>query len=733
MIAFAQQQGSDFSVLPTPDGRPIHGWGWHEDNSCYTNAAYIETFHPILASQSKSLVTSNIDGYFDSIPDNSIVLLRRVKNGLPAMFMYPYGQGWVIVSSSYDDWGGFNQTGPGARAIIRDAIAWAKKPADLPINLPGSTASIDLQVKNVTDLPASQVKLVLMSPSRDRVIAEQTVSQSIAASATGEVPFSHAFPADAELGIYHVDYELLDDAGVTVQPIAEEDTGRIVVAKPPTPGEYRPSDLGVSIVMPGGEEVLEGEPVVFRYRLQNHSSTAKHLRAYWDLNHFPATLAEDVVLAGGATFEEEITVPSQGPWPKRFWVHVFEEGGTPKPRLVPVGVLGETGAYQLSDGKGYRVLLPAGQVQETPDRPAYGRGETATLAVTATNSLALPWSGVVRLFMVGTAAALAEQPVSLAANGSASVSLAAPIPADRVSGVSYLLELRSGEHVLQWKFFWLSVLEPELRAVGPPVWPGVASGGTVTWELENVQPVPLSAGTVKARLNSGGATLHEETRSLALGASPGGRGSVVFALPEIPPGFVGEVSLEAENGLHGLIRAKLPITRRLLSSVVSPARDYAAGESAEVELTLVNAGNTREDGDASGAIPGIADLAPQAFSLPPGVKTTLALRASRSRRVRRLGFIRGRSSCRAAARCRLQSSCGVPSWCSRSRTACIERARRSRWCFGTRADRRPRPRSVRSSGTWRRSRRRRASAWARRRRSRCRFRRTRRAGSTTSF
>ena len=338
VLVFAQQHGSDFSVLPTPDGRPIHGWGWHEDNSCYTNAAYIETLHPMLASQSRSLVTSNIDGYFDSIPDNAIVLLRRVKNGLPAMFMYSYGQGWVIVSSSYDDWGGFNQTGPGARAIIRDAIAWAKKPADLPINAPGSTVAIALQVKNITDLPAGQVKLVLMSPSRDRVVAEQTISQSVAAGETAEVPFSYAFPEDAELGIYHVDYELLDDAGVTIQPIAEEDTGRIVVAKPPTPGQYRASDLGVSVVMPGGEEVLEGQPAVFRYRLQNHSSSSKHLRAHFDLNHSPATLAEDLVLAGGATFEEEITVTARGAYPQRFWVHenpVPLQGHARGPATIP--------------------------------------------------------------------------------------------------------------------------------------------------------------------------------------------------------------------------------------------------------------------------------------------------------------------------------------------------------------------------------------------------------------
>src|SRR5206468_5868143 len=77
-IVFAQQHGSDYSVLPTPSGRPIHAWGWLEDNSCYTNAAYVDTFHPMLASQSNALVTSNIDGFFDDIPENATILLRRV-------------------------------------------------------------------------------------------------------------------------------------------------------------------------------------------------------------------------------------------------------------------------------------------------------------------------------------------------------------------------------------------------------------------------------------------------------------------------------------------------------------------------------------------------------------------------------------------------------------------------------------------------------------------------------
>jgi hypothetical protein len=274
VIVFTQQNGSDFSVLPTPDGEAIHGYGWFQDNSCFSQGSFIETFHPILSShvpkfmgERSALVDSHMDGYFDRIPEESIVLLRRVKNGLPVMFMYPYGAGWVIVSASYDDWGGFYQTGFGARAIIRDAIAWAKKPAELPIYEPGGTATVDIQIRNVSDLAASQVKLILLTPSRDRVVAEETVPLSILSGETAQVPFSTNLPEFLR-GIYHVDYELLDDGGGLIQLATEEDTGRIAVGKPPE-ANFRSNEVTVSLVVPGGEDVILGQPVLYRYRISN--------------------------------------------------------------------------------------------------------------------------------------------------------------------------------------------------------------------------------------------------------------------------------------------------------------------------------------------------------------------------------------------------------------------------------------------------------------------------------
>ena len=72
LIVFAQQHGYEFSVLPVPqeaDGsyNTIGGYGWTEDQSCFYNAAYIETWHQILAGQGKSAPNFHMDGYFTSL------------------------------------------------------------------------------------------------------------------------------------------------------------------------------------------------------------------------------------------------------------------------------------------------------------------------------------------------------------------------------------------------------------------------------------------------------------------------------------------------------------------------------------------------------------------------------------------------------------------------------------------------------------------------------------------
>lgn len=77
LIVLTQKYGYDYAVLPTPDGRPITGYGWEEDINCFADAFTINSWHQMLSGQKSTTPTANVDGYFTSIPDNTAVLQKE--------------------------------------------------------------------------------------------------------------------------------------------------------------------------------------------------------------------------------------------------------------------------------------------------------------------------------------------------------------------------------------------------------------------------------------------------------------------------------------------------------------------------------------------------------------------------------------------------------------------------------------------------------------------------------
>jgi len=67
VIVFDQQYGYEFSALPVPqefDGsyKKLNGYGWEEDQACFTNAAYLNVYHQIFSGQTQTIPSLNIDG-----------------------------------------------------------------------------------------------------------------------------------------------------------------------------------------------------------------------------------------------------------------------------------------------------------------------------------------------------------------------------------------------------------------------------------------------------------------------------------------------------------------------------------------------------------------------------------------------------------------------------------------------------------------------------------------------
>jgi len=213
LICFAQQHGYEFHALP---GEQVSGYGWGEDISCLTNAVYIDTYHPIFAGQDSANLDAYVDGYFSNWPENATILLRRTKNGMPAMITYPYGNGWVVASSLYTDWSyGYGGKTQDELNLVRDLISWAKNPdREIKEYKLGEMVSINVPVTNHSNTPSDSVVLTLLDPNRNIISTTEVVHPLYPGEST-EIAFTYT--ASLPLGIWWVNYTLKGPSGNTIQ------------------------------------------------------------------------------------------------------------------------------------------------------------------------------------------------------------------------------------------------------------------------------------------------------------------------------------------------------------------------------------------------------------------------------------------------------------------------------------------------------------------------------------
>jgi hypothetical protein len=155
--------------------------------------------------------------------------------------VYPLGHGWVVASSLFDDCLSCKRPGPGRPDVVRDMLAWARDPADLPWHLQGAGLSLTVPIANRGLSPSTSVVLRLISSSRERVLAEGTVPSLTGPRRDGSVRWFLRLPEDAPRGIHHVTYALVDAGGQVIQPAVESPGARVVVGNA-VPGAEPASD-----------------------------------------------------------------------------------------------------------------------------------------------------------------------------------------------------------------------------------------------------------------------------------------------------------------------------------------------------------------------------------------------------------------------------------------------------------------------------------------------------------
>ena len=270
VVCFAQQYGYEFGALP---GGEVAGFGWMEDQACHANAVYVSRDHPVFAGQTIKDIDAAVDGYFTHIPDNAQVLLRRTKNTYPAMITYEYGQGRVIATDMYEDWAyGHSQSTEQARALIRDIVGWAKNPELREYN-PGAPASLNITLESADFLSEDAVSATVYYVSAEAEVVSSEVVELAVPLAPGQnvdINYTLNIPADAELGISRLDYDLLNSEGEVIQPRAEGTS--FAVKLPELGGGVRLPDYQMWITS-YDERLQKGAEAHFTIHMRNNTQS----------------------------------------------------------------------------------------------------------------------------------------------------------------------------------------------------------------------------------------------------------------------------------------------------------------------------------------------------------------------------------------------------------------------------------------------------------------------------
>jgi hypothetical protein len=586
LIVFAQQHGYEFSVLPVPqeaDGsyNTIGGYGWSEDQSCFVNAAYIDTWHQMLAGQSKSTPTLHLDGYFTTYPSNANVLLRRTANGQPALLMYEYGQGQVIITSMYSDFAlKQKQASSEEIALVRDMINWAKSPDELPEIRPGETVSVSVEVKNITTNDASSVKLLIYNPNRSTLLSEQIASVSIPAGQSVIIPATYTTTSISTLGIYHTDYTLLDAQGTIIQPQAETDSGRFVVSKPPQ-SPAKVSQLTFSI-QSDSEDYVVGSTVNFTTIAFNNSDIDRTVTAkVFDWHTFPVKTETILVPARGSiSFAySKIARPDYnhyGHYYGRLWVSFYENN-----------------AYLGASSKIYWVHLPSVKATVQTDKSLYKNGESVTISTSLKNNIALNWQTTLKIAVFSSQPPLFpivfedSRTVTLPPYGTVSVVSTFALPPTLAMG-TYAVQVFPGT----WEYAYTRFEVAQSQISTTPTIPSVfnLSTNNIPFTITNTGKINVSSGILDLSFKDpDGGIIYSGSQSFALAVGESKMLDAPISIPSLKLGtYILTYSQSDET------RTGNPINISIYNTVaISPSFDkpsYRVRETANLKLDLINTG-----------------------------------------------------------------------------------------------------------------------------------------------
>ncbi|MBI2565578.1 MAG: hypothetical protein HYV63_00915 [Candidatus Schekmanbacteria bacterium] len=284
VLVFTQQYGRDYAALPAGDGIAVAAAGWRQDMRCFQESAELAIFHPALAAQTRARPSLSIDGFFAGLPAGAASLLRRTKNAQPVLAVYPHGAGRVVVTSLYTPTAvELGQASAEEIALVRDLVTWALRPAALPRAGAGQSIALSLSLENGSGITGTGARVRVWDPDGVVEIAGATRDAMVPAGGSGRAAIDVTLPADAVLGIYRAEYEILDASGRPIYGPVEALDGRFYVARPP---DLVAPEAELSLVASGSDDFfVRGASAAFTLRVASRGSRSRQLRLRWDLPH----------------------------------------------------------------------------------------------------------------------------------------------------------------------------------------------------------------------------------------------------------------------------------------------------------------------------------------------------------------------------------------------------------------------------------------------------------------
>ncbi|GAB4160576.1 MAG: hypothetical protein Fur0021_32740 [Candidatus Promineifilaceae bacterium] len=421
ILVFDQQRGDDYSVLP---GGGLNGYGWSQDNSCSLSSLYIRNYDQVLSGFSDAILNSNVDGYFTDLPADSDVLLWRAKNGQPAMVRYDFGAGAVIATTAYDDWGVSNwQTTSDAYILNRDLLAWAVDPALLPEYDPSQPISLPVVVSNASATDAAAVQLTLLSPGKN-VVSQSIEPLDLPAGTSATLTYTGT--ATTPLGIWRVDYALLDGGG---QEIQARQPGERFVVKNPSPLSQPLKEVAFSVNAPT-ERFIAGTNGEFTFTLFNNSDITRTLQVRYGLPHHTWETGDRATYGNFSELSRTVDV---GPHSQSQFIHVFPMRTNDRlfAYLYENGVQKDQTWFQTRKASAVASTVVAAAQAE------YARGQSVSITSSVTNLADLPVNFSLRLHVAAPDNSVLyseERPVSLTAGVTQDELFSFTIPVSATNG-----------------------------------------------------------------------------------------------------------------------------------------------------------------------------------------------------------------------------------------------------------------------------------------------------------